>query len=439
MRRPLLLALSLVLLLSACSAPSAAPDGGADGGADGGPSGPPPSNWERSLLSADLSFDLAAHSATAALTFAPHDTPSASLRVGDLVLERVLAGGVEAVHERRGDELALRIADEGEPVVVEIDYRFTEHTDLDGLLPTGVTLTWPTHCGNLFPCRPDPSEGATYTLDVQGLPAGEVAIHPARIDLPAPAYMVAFAVGDYTYRSLGTSAAGTEVGLHFLPGGEATATRGTANLLAYVDTYEALLGRYPFGDRLAAVEVSWTVPAAGGIEHHPFFHVSTQGMGSNEVHAHEAAHGWFGDGVRIACWEDLVLSEGTTQYLAWRAIEAVDGPGTADSLRAIMERRLASAVNTADTEAYPDTCGVIDLLDHPLWSRIPYEKGAFFFDEVDDRIGRPALDAALARFVSENLGRAAHMSDLIATIEAEAGQPIDDLVDRWLRSLGVPP
>jgi aminopeptidase N len=50
------------------------------------------------------------------------------------------------------------------------------------------------------------------------------------------------------------------------------------------------------------------------MEHHPYWHVS--GAQRNLlVNAHEAAHGWFGDGVRPRCWEDEVVSEGVADYL----------------------------------------------------------------------------------------------------------------------------
>ena len=54
------------------------------------------------------------------------------------------------------------------------------------------------------------------------------------------------------------------------------------------------------------------------MEHHPQWHVDDSSFGSQETQAHEASHGWYGDGIRLACWEDFVLSEGTVTYLAGR-------------------------------------------------------------------------------------------------------------------------
>ena len=65
-----------------------------------------------------------------------------------------------------------------------------------------------------------------------------------------------------------------------------------------------------FGSKAGIVSVAWPAGAFGGMEHHPFSHVAEAAMDSEETLVHESAHGWFGDGIRIGCWEDFVLSEG---------------------------------------------------------------------------------------------------------------------------------
>src|SRR5205823_4702688 len=95
---------------------------------------------------------------------------------------------------------------------------------------------------------------------------------------------------------------------------------------------------------------------------------------------HEAAHGWFGDGVRIACWEDFVLSEGMADYLSARAAEAAVGPDYVKLVWTSYKNTLDQIVANPDwdTVALPDTCNKIDLLHDKLWSGVPYVKGAFF-------------------------------------------------------------
>ena len=47
--------------------------------------------------------------------------------------------------------------------------------------------------------------------------------------------------------------------------------------------------------------------------------------------------------------------------------------------------------------AWPQSCGVVDILDDGLFSRVPYVKGAFFYRAVEQRVGRAMLDAALRK------------------------------------------
>src|SRR5439155_6115404 len=135
------------------------------------------------------------------------------------------------------------------------------------------------------------------------------------IPADAPSYMLAWAVGDYTKVDLGTTSAGRKVSVSYLPGGKAAALAGTKHLPQYFDWLERTYGGYLFGNEVGSVSAAWGAGAFGGMEHHPFWHISNGSLGDAETHAHEAAHGWFGDGVRIACWEDLTLSEGTVSYL----------------------------------------------------------------------------------------------------------------------------
>jgi aminopeptidase N len=190
---------------------------------------------------------------------------------------------------------------------------------------------------------------------------------------------------------------------------------------------------------MATVSAAWSGRGLGGMEHHPFFHVARPSVASEVVQAHEAAHGWFGNGVRIRCWEDFVLSEGVTTYLAARALGAAGGPALEREVWDGYAVDLRNAVSRGDTEAWPTTCNEIDILEHPIWSSIPYVKGAFFLRAVELEIGTATLDAALAAFYQRYGGReAASMSDLIATIEERSGFDTSELVETWLRSRGLP-
>lgn len=438
--------------LVACGAAPAAPDSGGalDSGGDVGlpvDGGCGPGTCAarrddaRDVLSTRLELDLAARTGIATIRLVGSTTSTAaSFEAGDLTITSVTDGTTDLLFAAASGRLDIGVPASADPATLVIRYAFQGHTMFDGWLPaSGVTFLWPHFCGNLYPCRSSPSDGASFELAVTGVEAGAIAVFPPAITTEAPPYMPAIAVGDYTYRALGTTPAGTEVGVYYLPGGDADATTGTRGLAGYFAFYESMLGEYAFGDHVASVAAPWGPGAYGGMEHHPFWHVASAAMASPDVHAHEAAHGWFGDGVRITCWEDFVLSEGLASYLAARAIESVDGAAAGDAIWADYAAQLDAVVASGDTIALPDaTCDAIDIAVHPLWSSVPYMKGAFFVRAVERLVGRAALDAVLRSFYEAHVGRAAHMEELIDAIETATSADLTTLEDAWLRSMGHP-
>jgi len=399
----------------------------------------PSTDWTRDLLATDLHIDLASLRGSAEVTFVPSITSTGlSLDVHGLVVRDV-----------RGPLGPLQYAitdgrlDVGVPlgtVSMQIDYDFTLHDEFDGYMSQGMTFLWPYFCGNLFPCKPETADGVAFTLDVTGVPEGEVAVYPRAIPWEAPSYMIALAHGDYAKMDVGVSKGGTRLVAWHLPGREALTKAVTAPLPAAFSFFEETYGPYVFGEEAGPVEVAWPSPF-GGMEHHPLWHVGAGSWNNWLTHIHEAAHGWFGNGVRMRCWEDFVLSEGSANYLAARAVEVAMGQSFADLVWSSYQRRLDVIVSTPgfDTIAWPDTCNQIDLLHHPLWSSVPYIKGAFFLRAVEQRVGRAAFDRALAVFYIWHVGKAASMGDLIHTMEWLTGAELDDLVQGWLKSLGAPP
>jgi hypothetical protein len=393
------------------------------------------------ILDTDLVLDLEGLSGRALITAGPSDF--IELSVGGLSSIRVTdALGVDVPAEATEGVLRLPGRRDAETTYVfEYDFAPRASGTHAGWVPdSGYTLLWPYFCENLFPCDPSPRDGTRFSLRVEGVPSGQMAIYPPRIATPAPSYMLAVAVGEYRFEHLGTTTGGTDVGVYYFPGDEVSAHEGVDALVQVIDFYERTYGPYLFGDEIASVAVSWGTAGLGGMEHHPFFHVARPSMASPVVQAHEAAHGWFGNGVRIRCWEDFVLSEGVATYLAGRALASVLGPTAEAEVWDGYAADLGNAVSRGDTEAWPTGCGEIDILTHPVWSSIPYAKGAFFLRAVEREVGAEALDTVLARLYQRHGGAdAASMSDLIAAIEGETGFDTSALTATWLRGLGVPP
>jgi hypothetical protein len=403
----------------------------------------PAQDFTRDILSTALALDLTTLTATATLTLAGSPTKvNASFEIGDLTLTAVrdatgpLRYAVVAGTPRRVDVV---VPPSLGPATVILDYSFKSHASsgFDGWMgSSGVSFTWPTFCGNLFPCKSGPDDGTSVTATVTGVPAGKTAVFPATIPAAAPSYMWAVAVGNYTYREIGVTTAGTHVGVYALPGD--TSSTATARLRDLFDWYEQSLGPYTFGDHVASVAANWGPGDYGGMEHHPLWHVGTGSMAREETHAHEAAHGWYGNGVRMKCWEDFVLSEGTTTYLAAAAIAAVRGAAAGQAVWDEYAENLESWISSGDTIAYPAGCNQIDLINDPLWSGIPYYKGAYFYRAVADAVGAAALLAVLGQFYVDHVGTAVTMQDMLDAIRDQTGFDPTALANGWLRSLGHP-
>jgi aminopeptidase N len=397
-------------------------------------------DWSRDILATALHLDLATQEGRATLTLAPSSSLGASFEVGDLEILSVEDDLGPLNYLLADEQLDVGLPAGDQPATLTVRYHFQAKDDYTGWMPTkGVSFLWPYYCGNLFPCHSEPADGLTFTLDISGQPQGQQVIYPLAIPTDAPSYMPALAVGNFAKLDLGTTTAGTRVLAWYLPGQQTAMHKGTANLLGVVDFLEQTYGPYPFGDTVASVSANWDDDPYGGMEHHPFWHVATEDLDNQEVHAHEAAHGWFGDGVRLACWEDLVLSEGTTSYISARALES-QGVDVWPEFECLLAYA-CDPDNEVNTIALPDTCGQIDLVYDPLWSEVPYMKGAYFFRAVADLLGTAALDQLLADFYQANVGQAARMQDLLDALLLAAGpqaSQLDALATAWLRTQACP-
>jgi hypothetical protein len=378
------------------------------------------------IAETQLDVDIAAK--TAVSTIVLERNGHVSLEVGGLAITDVTDNrGHRRFTIRDGK---LRVSSVYSPLV--ISYTFEQHSMADGLLPGGSTVIWPYFCGNLFPCHSQPADGTKFTLNLDGVPSGKTAVYPETIDADAPPYMIAWAVGAYTRAELGTTSAGTKITVDWLPGGETAARAGTKNLVKVFDWYEKTLGPYAFGKSAGAVSVVWGEGLYGGMEHHPLWHVAKDAMGDEVTQAHEAAHGWFGDGVRLQCWEDFVLSEGTVSYLSARALSVVS-PTMEAKIWADYQDELDGAIADGGAPAWPKGCNQIDIIKDNLFTNLPYMQGAFFYKDVAAKVGVDVLDGVIGRFYQAHKTKPARMQDMIDAIKRDTGFDPTPIAEARLR------
>lgn len=411
----------LGLLLAACSSDASDLDDAAwlDGKEDGA----------SAVDVAATHLDVDVEARTAVATIELEHNGNVELEVGDLKIDSV----VDDRGNRKFKVAAGKLRVSQVRGAMAITYSFEQHDMANGLLPGGSTVIWPYFCGNLFPCHSKPADGTTFTLSLSGVPAGKTAIYPESIDADAPPYQLAWAVGSYKRIDLGTTDAGTKVFTAYLPNGESPARRGTAHLVKVFDWYEKTLGPYTFGTEVGSVSVIWGEGLFGGMEHHPYWHVARDAMSDELTHAHEAAHGWFGDGVRIRCWEDFVLSEGTTSYISARALSLAD-PSQEAAIWQGYQDELDAAIADGGAPAWPQGCNQVDIIKDKLFTNLPYMQGAFFYKDVADEIGAEVLDGVISRFYQKHKNQAAGMQDMLEAIRTDTGFDASAIAEERLRT-----
>ncbi len=392
------------------------------------------------ILSTDLTIDLQTLSGRADITLSANsDDPDIVFESGNLDIIRVSSHTQDLGYRREGTQLIIALPAHDTPIPVSIEYLFHEQTAFEGYTLNGATFTWPYFCGNLFPCHSEPAEGVTYTMHLSGVPDTLTAIYPQSIGADAPAYMPGWALGDYRYLDLGQTRHGTRVGAYYKPGESDLMQSGSRYLRDAFDFYEQTYGDYLFANEVASVSVNWGGQQYGGMEHHPYWHISDQSLADPLVAIHEAAHGWFGNGVRMACWEDFVMSEGTATYLAARAYGAAAGTEYEDQTWSAYQTRLERLQNSeANKIAWPDGCNRIDILNDGLFGEAPYIKGAMFLRNAEQLIGRTTLDRALRHCYLTYRTTAIGMQTLIDAIEAESGMSFSECARAWLKSETLP-
>lgn len=429
----------LLALLAAAGCDEDGAGGGTDpdGGTDTNPV-EPSENWDRDIIETGLEVDMESMTGQATITMGSSGSTGASFDVGGLEIDSVESEDGPLLFEVIEGRLDLGLPFSEEESVLIIEYEFFAQAVFQGYMSWGSTLTWPYYCGNLFPCHPHPEDGTEFTLEITGVEAGKTAVYPEAIAFDSPSYQIAWAIGDYVYVPLDTSTEGTEIGMWVFAGNEQAAADGGEGLVEVFGWLEQTLGSYPFGEVAGGVQVEWGSGALGGMEHHPLWHLASGAMGDRDIHVHEAAHGWYGGGIRLACWEDLVLSEGTVTYLTARGLGQAVGSEAEQSVWSDYQAELEYILSSNDSIAWPDSCNELDVLDDGIFNRAVYIKGAYFYRAVAEAVGPDVLDTVLGSFFDEHAGEAATMQEMLDLIQIETGFDPGPLADGWLRSLGDP-
>ena len=264
-----------------------------------------------------------------------------------------------------------------------------------------------------------------------------------RLTQPVPPYLIALAVGDIAFRSLGP-----RTGVYTEPAMLDAAAKEFVDLEKMVTAAETLLGEYRWG-RYDLLVLPPSFPFGGMENPRLTFATPTILAGDRSLVslvAHELAHSWSGNLVTNATWRDFWLNEGMTTYVELRLMEALYGPERAAMLDVLARQSLDDEIERLGGAGSPDTVLHVNLAGRDPdegMTQIPYEKGAALLKLLEQTFGRERFDAYLRSYFDRHAFRpittAAFLADLRANLlrgDTAAEQALK--LEEWLYKPGLP-
>ncbi len=261
---------------------------------------------------------------------------------------------------------------------------------------------------------------------------------------PIPPYLIAIAVGDITFQSLGK-----RTGVYTEPSMLKKSAFELSDTEKMVIATEKIYGKYAWG-RYDLLVLPPSFPF-GGMEN-PCLTFATPTILAGDkslvsLVAHELAHSWSGNLVTNATWRDFWLNEGFTTYLERRIIEEVYGVK-----RREMEATLGkqSLIDEMKETAERDQIMHVNLDGRDPdegFTGIPYEKGALFLRLLEEKYGRPKFDNfvrgyfAAHRFqsITTETFKEYLWKNLLENPNSEMPSYISrEDVDEWIEQAGLP-
>lgn len=305
------------------------------------------------------------------------------------------------------------------------------------------------------PCQDSPGIRFTYNATVKvdtalmavmsaenGTERNDEGVYHFTMKQPIPAYLLALAVGDIEFRSLGPTS-----GVYAEPAMLAKAAFEFADTEKMITAAEALYGDYRW-EKYDIIVLPPSFPFGGMENPRLTFATPTILAGDRSLVAliaHELAHSWSGNLVTNATWNDFWLNEGFTCYFEHRIMEAIYGKEYAGMLEQLGYQDAMDDINDIgpsdkDTHLYLNLQGR-DPDDG--MTGVAYEKGRFFLQMLENTFGREKWDAFLRDYFDRFAFKSMTSSEFVAHLEKELIKGDKALaeqinIDAWVYGPGMP-
>ncbi len=269
-------------------------------------------------------------------------------------------------------------------------------------------------------------------------------VYKFKMNQPIPAYLMALAVGDLRFESLGPRS-----GVYSEPKILEKAKNEFTELEPMIEAAEALYGPYRW-ERYDLLVLPPSFPFGGMENPRLTFATPTILAGDRSLTslvAHELAHSWSGNLVTNATWEDFWLNEGFTVYFEQRIMEALYGLDYSEMLASLALQDLKAEIkelreqgNKADTHLQ---LNLQDRNPDDGMTAIAYDKGYLFLRWMEERVGRELWDEFLKTYFENNAFRSITTAQFLAylqknLIEKHHINIYSEDINAWIYGPGLP-